>query len=179
MAYENQCGSCANFEDFDSYSSSLKKYHCTWYGGYYYPSDTCVGDGDHYRYRGYITTMVCGRLGLDKENEVYKTIIGFQQNVMENNKKYTKLLDHYNAVGPKISKELETEDISVIQKIYDVFLTPVANLIKNDKSEEAIYRYRHMVEILKGHYKIKTEDVNKVKQPIVGNKMKVIAKKNI
>lgn len=178
MAYENQCGSCSHFEDFNPRrSSALKKYHCDWYGAYYYPDDTCVGDGDHYRYRGYITTMVCSRLGLDKENDVYKTITGFQKNVMENDKKYNTILDDYDIVGPKIAKELETEDIGVIQRIYNVFLEPTAELLNNNKSEQAVFKYRQMIEILRGHYGIRRE---KSTSKIATGSMKVLAvKKNI
>lgn len=177
MAYENQCGSCANFEDFNRYSSSLKKYHCTWYGAYYYPDDTCVNSGDHYRPRSYITSMVCGRLGLDKNDEVYKTIVGFQKNVMEKDARYDKTLDQYDIVGPKISKSLETESIEVVKTIYGTFLTPVAKLIKENRCDEAIYKYTNMIEILRAHYGINKE---KPKRYSAGNKMKVLAiKKNI
>ena len=183
MAYDNQCGSCANFEDkkgrgpYDKRNPNYIKGYCTWYGSYYYPDNTCVDEGDHYRYRGYITTMVCSRLGLGKEDEVYKTIIGYQKNVMEKDDKYTNLLKDYDDIGPKISKELETEDITIIQAIYDRFLTPVANLINNEKEDQAVFKYKHMVEILRGHYHINRENKSNKKTT---NKMKVLAvKKNV
>lgn len=181
MAFENQCGSCSHFEGFDPRRSSvLKTYFCDWFGSYYYPDNTCVGEGDHYRYRGYITTMVCSRLGLDKDSDVYKTITGFQKNVMEQDDSYAKLLDDYNDVGPKIAKELETEDISVIEKIYNTFLEPTAKLLKENKADQAVFKYKHMVEILKGHYGIQSKKERNLEKTTTNNKMKVLAvKKNI
>ena len=183
MSYNGKCGSCANFEDkdgnpFNPRWSYPAKGYCTWYRCYYFPDESC--DGRHYRPRGYITTMVCRRLGLDKEHEVYKTIIGFQKDVMEKDKQYEKALETYDIVGPKISKELETEDIDVVQKIYDTFLTPVTELIKENKGDQAIFKYKQMVEILRGHYNISKEKTVKFKQINIGDKLKVLAiKKNI
>lgn len=150
MAYKNQCGSCINFDE--PKPSPLKKGYCSWYRCYYYPDDTCVGDGDHYRYRGYITTMICDRLGLEKTKEVYKTITDFQKNVMENNKQYEEDLNKYNIIGPKIANCLANEDINIINKIYITFLIPVAKMIKEDHPEQAIFKYKEMVKILKTHY---------------------------
>ena len=73
-----------------------------WFGSYYYPDNTCGRlEGDHYRSRGYITTMVCNKLGLDKDSDVYKTISWIPKNVMEKDDSYSKLLDDYDDVGPR------------------------------------------------------------------------------
>ena len=183
MAYEGKCGSCANFEDdhgnpFNPRWAYPAKGYCTWYKRYYFPDESC--DDKHYRPRSYITTMVCGRLGLDKDDEVYKSIVGFQKNVMEKDKNYERLLEKYDAIGPKISKELETEDISIVKKIYNIFLVPVAALIKENKGDEAIYRYKSMLAILKVHYGIENENSKVNHNQKSFNKMKVLAvKKNI
>ena len=168
MAYENQCGSCIHYEE--EKPNRLKKSFCDWYGCYYYPDDTCVGDGDHYRYRGYVTTMVCDRLGLDKTKEVYDKITGFQKNVMENDKKYETTLRDYNVIGPKIASHLATEDIDVVKKVYGIFLVPVAKLIDEKKYDQAVFKYKHMLEILKAHYNISSKKTTE-------NKIKVLAVK--
>ena len=181
MSYDGKCGSCANFVDdhgnpFDPRWSYPTKGYCEWYKTYYYPDESC---GPHYRPRGYVTTMVCSRLGLGKENEVYKTIIGFQKNTMEKDPKYEATLREYDVIGPQISKCLETESMGVINMIYSNFLVPVATLIKENEEESAVYRYRGLLDLLKAHYKIssKTSDF---KQTTTKGKMKVLSvKKNI
>lgn len=183
MAYDGQCGSCANFEDkngrgmYDKDNPSYVKGFCNWYRCYYYPDDSC---DSHYRYRGYVTTMISKRLGLEKDNNTINTIIDFQKNVMENNKRYEPHLKKYDVIGPKISKELEREDISVVQKIYDIFLMPVAKLIENKKYDQAIFRYKYMLEILKGHYNISSKKSNDYNNVTTNNAVKkLVVKKNI
>lgn len=181
MSYDGKCGSCANFIDdhgnpFNPRWSYPAKGYCTWYKTYYYPDDSC---GPHYRPRGYVTTMVCSRLGLDKNSEVYKTIIGFQKSVMEKDPKYEATLREYDIIGPQISKCLETESIGVINTIYSNYLVPVTELIKDKEEDLAVYKYKGLLSVLKAHYKISSKKTTS-KQLIPQGKMKLLSvKKNI
>ena len=103
MSYDGKCGSCANFLDrhgnpFDPRWAYPAKGYCIEYKEYYVPEQSCTS---RYRPRGYVTTMVCSRLGLGKDDEVYKTIIGFQKNVMEKDKRYEATLREYDIIGPQ------------------------------------------------------------------------------
>ena len=179
--YDGKCGSCANFVDrhgdpFDPRWAYPAKGYCTEYKTYYVPEESC---SSRYRPRSYITTTVCKKLGLDNTDKVYSTIVGFQKNVMEKDKRYEGILREYDAVGPKIARELENENAEVIQKIYDICLTPVSTLLNKNESDRAIYRYRHMIEILNGQYNISTKEATNTKQVAPIGKMIVLSKKNI
>lgn len=179
MSYDGKCGSCANFLDrhgnpFDPRWAYPAKGYCIEYKEYYVPEQSC---SSRYRPRGYVTTMVCSRLGLGKDDEVYKTIIGFQKNVMEKDKRYEATLREYDIIGPQISKGLETESMGVINMIYNNFLVPVTKLIKENEGDQAIYRYKNMLEILKAHYNVSSKSDEKTKEVGPIGKIKLLTKK--
>lgn len=180
MSYDGKCGSCNNFYDdhdnlFDPRYTYPAKGYCREFKTYYVPENSC----GRYEPRSYVTTMVCKKLGFNKENEVYKTIVGFQKNVMEKDDSYSKLLEEYDIVGPMIAKELASEDESVVGKIYNIFLVPVAKSINNNKADQAVFKYKNMLEILKAHYKIDEETINN-RKTAAKKRFKVLSvKKNI
>ena len=152
MAYEGQCGSCGYFEMNDG-NPSLKG-HCSWYKTYYYPNETC----GHYRKKGsasggcYLTTILCHRLGKSDDCDELNTLRKFRNEVLQKDEKYQELLFEYDTVGPKIAKELEKEDITIVQGLFSKFVQPVVRFIKENKCEEAISRYRTMTKSLEDYY---------------------------
>ena len=166
MAYDNQCGSCDNFEDsrkdtaYDTSNPSYIKGYCSWYGTYYYPSDSC---SSNYRPRGgsssgcYITTMLCNRLGLEDDCCELETLRDFRDNVLQQNIQYQELLYEYDTIGPVIASHLEKEDISIIEKIFETYIKPVIGLLKEGKGEAAVSKYVEMTCSLEEYYGISDE----------------------
>lgn len=161
MAYENQCGSCDNFEDrrnnspYDTNNYNYEKGYCSWYRTYYYPDDSCIS---HYRARSgsssncYITTMLCNRLGLADDCCELQTLRSFRDNVLQQNKDYQELLYEYDVIGPAIAANLQTEEISVIKKLFDTYIKPVISLLREGKNESAISKYVEMTCSLEDYY---------------------------
>lgn len=164
MAYEGRCGSCENFEDpkgrgipYDTGNPCYVKGFCTWYKVYYYPDDKC---DTHYRKRGsassgcYITTMCHSILGMSDKSDTMQTVRSLRDNVMQKDKKYERALYEYDSIGPQIAERLKTEDKKVVKGIYNIHLLPIVKLIKKQKNEEAINRYRIMTYMLADMYGI-------------------------
>ena len=159
MAYDNQCGTCIDFYDgnkpYDTRYSN--KGYCERYKHYYWPDDSC----DYYKDRRtyvpsacYITTMVCGRLGMDDKCDVLETLRSFRGEVLQKDEKYKDILYEYDTVGPEIAKNLMTEDINVIESLYKTYLTKIVGLIKLHQYDNAINRYVSMTKFLEEYYGI-------------------------
>ena len=160
MSYEGKCGSCAEFEDsnggkYDKSSSNYIKGYCAWYHAYYYPDDSC----HHYRGNSdgsgcYITTMVCNVLGYEDDCDVLNTLRDFRNNVLQKNPMYSLILYEYDTIGPKIAQKLKEEDVLFVKKIYEGYLLPIVDLIKNKDNENAINKYVEMTRSLEECYGI-------------------------
>ena len=160
MAYDKQCGSCDNFEDakkkvpYDKSNPNYVKGFCNWYRCFYYPDDSC---DNHYRPRGYtkdcyITTILCDRLGFDDDCDTLNTLRDFRNHILQKDEKYKPILFEYDTVGPKIAKELEMEDIEIVEGLYNGFIVPIVNNIKNNHYNDAIVDYTTMTKCLEETY---------------------------
>jgi hypothetical protein len=159
MAYETQCGGCIEYD----YQGDNVKGYCSYYKCYYYPGDGC----SHQRPREsssscYITTIICDVLGFSDDAGILNTLRGFRDNVMQKDSKYFKTLLEYDVVGPVIAKFIKeeynnTHDDEMWIQFYNFYLSPTANLIKEEKYDEAVLRYKEMVESLKDYYGIEKE----------------------
>ena len=161
MAYENQCGTCDYFKDarntnvlFDKNNPSNIKGYCEWYKAFYYPDDSC----GHHRSRDYvpggcfITTVVCDKLGYSDQCEVLESLREFRKDVLQKDVSYAPILYQYDVMGPEISKHIGNDSIELSQKIYDCFLVPIVNLLKEKEYEVAVKRYISMTNLLKNYY---------------------------
>ena len=99
-----------------------------------------------------ITDVVCDRMELDSNNDVYQIVSTYQQ--MEKSKKTENKFKDNAVVDLKIAEQLENEDMVIIKNIYRIFLEPIANFIKENKTDLANLRYNDMMAILKGFYGI-------------------------
>lgn len=167
MEYYNQCGNCIEYK----FAGSNKKGFCEWYRCYYYPDDSC----NHQKNRKedqtgcFITTIICDILGYDDNCDVLNNLRNFRNNIMQKDITYRPLLLEYDIIGPKIANNIKIEyetnkDKSLWQKIYDIYLVPTSNLIKEAHNNKAVCKYREMVNILKEYYslKLEMEDIRKI-----------------
>ena len=160
--YEGQCGTCAYFKDYrdcsSSYDTSMPDYekgYCEYYRSYYYPSE----DGcNHYSDRRcYVTTEICNLLGYDNECHILKVSREFRNEVLKKDKKYKKLLNDYDIVGPIIAKNLKEEfsndeDKEMVIDLFNFFVLPTVSLIEEKRYDEAIKRYAGMIIGLEEYY---------------------------
>ena len=100
---------------------------------------------------------------LDSNNDVYQIVSKFQQ--MEKSKKTENKFKDNAVVDLKIAEQLENEDMVIIKNIYRIFLEPIANFIKENKTDLANLRYNDMMAILKGFYGINSVNA-KQEEPV-------------
>jgi len=159
MEYEGRCGTCGYY----TFAGDAVKGYCSWYQCYYYPNDTC----NHQKQMEitsdsgcYITTIVCNKLGLEDDCSVLNTLRSFRDNVMQQNCKYCKILFEYDVIGPKMAEMIKQDvstDLELWTQIYNFYLVPTANYVNDQNYDEAVNRYKEMVNALKEYYGIKEE----------------------
>lgn len=158
MEYDNQCGGCIYYE----FVGDGVKGYCSWYKSYYYPGDNC----EHQRTDSsscYITTIICDVLGFEDDCSILNTLRYFRDNTMQKDIKYLPLLLEYDVIGPQIANNIQreysnTKDIELWTQFYNFYLVQTANLIKENKQEEAVNCYIEMVSSLKEYFAL--ENVN-------------------
>lgn len=159
--YETQCGNCINYD----FKGDDRKGHCSWYGSYFYPGDSC----SHQKPRRnssesscYITTVVCDLLGKDDNCIALNTLRFFRDNVMQKDEKYAKILYEYDVVGPYIASALKNEysntkgkeKFKTIENLYENGILKVVGLIFKEKYDEAVEKYTEMTKWLEEYYGI-------------------------
>ena len=155
MAYETQCGGCI---EYDFQGDNVKGY-CSWYKCYYYPGDSCSHQKPREQSSSscYITTIICNVLGYSDDSPVLNTLREFRDNYLQKDPKYLKLLMEYDVVGPTLAYFIEdeykkTQDKEMWTLFYNFYLSQTANLISENKYDEAIDRYKEMVDSLKDYF---------------------------
>ena len=164
MEYETQCGGCIYYD----FQGDNYKGHCSYYGSYYYPGDSC----SHQKPREssssscYITTIVCNLMGKDDNCDVLNTLRSFRGSFLQKDEKYAKILYEYDTVGPIIASNLNEQfskmdrnnkEFDKVEYLYN-YLGAVANLIKNKEYDFAVSKYEELTLSLKDYYGIKYVD---------------------
>ena len=160
VAYEEQCGNCVNYD----YQGDNEKGYCSYYMTYYYPGETCMHQEPRQKSSDsgcFITTIVCDLLGYKDDCDVLNTLRSFRDNVMQKNSEYKKMLFEYDFVGPEIAKNLkeefeESEDKELVNAMYNFYILPTVELLKEDKQSEAVDKYVKMTNALRDYYGIKS-----------------------
>ena len=160
MAYDNQCGNCQYYDsdgyDPDRYPAWYKGY-CSWYRTYENPGNSCRNQKPRNTTNSsgcYITTILCGVLGKDDDDDTLNTLRGFRDNIMQQNPMYLETLQEYDVVGPIIAENIdrefkETQDVSVWKLVFSNYIEPVSKFIKDGMYDSAVAKYKEMVEALK------------------------------
>lgn len=172
---KNQCGSCFSLRDKDDDNTffegtAYEKGYCLELRSYYYPDDKiCSYYKDRETYIPgtgcYITTIICGKLGLPDNCGVLTTLRHFRNDIMQKDPKYKEILYEYDEVGPKIAECIKKEFTNpepdeLLIVYYNFYLQPTARLVDEKKYDEAIARYVEMTNSLKEYFNI--EEVEKV-----------------
>lgn len=154
----DQCGSCVEFENYGEYTKGW----CQYYRQFFWPTESCK---NHYKNREtyssgcYITTVVCSVLGMSDKSGVLETLREFRDNVMQKDEAYKETLYEYDIVGPVIASKINEDykknnNIELVNNIFNFYIAPTASLIKEQKYDEAVERYKEMTEDLREYYQI-------------------------
>lgn len=153
MAY--YCGECEVWRA----SNDTDRYGRRWcyYSKKYESSDQqtfgCRGFSSK-EYHWYIVSAICKKLGLSDDYECVSLLHNFRINVLEKDARYDEILREYDIVGPFLAQMIETDDESkeLCERLLQVYLVKVLDLIKENKNDEALNRYIEMVNLLRTIY---------------------------
>ena len=104
----------------------------------------------------YLTTMLCNILGMPDNNIYLETMRDFRKNILQNDKKYKKLLVEYDIVGPKIAQYLSIDSlkIKIAQNYLNKYIIPITNLINEKNYNMAVNIYIYMTNSLSFLYSL-------------------------
>ena len=154
MAY--YCGDCVTWITSDDANRYGEKW-CDYDRKYRRKDQPIYGcRGFVWANRWYIVSAICKRLGLSDEYECVSLLHNFRVNVLEKNDKYNEVLEEYDTVGPFIAQMLLTDEDSkeLCERLLQVYLVKVLDLIKTEKYDEALNRYVEMVNLLRTIYQV-------------------------
>lgn len=102
----------------------------------------------------YITTIVCNVLGYSDKDFSLQILRNFRNNYLKNQESFIPILYEYDTVGPIISQYIKNEKNSkkIAMFLWDNYLLPTVEKIKQSKAEDAISKYIEMVQLLKKIY---------------------------
>ena len=162
VEYEYQCGNCKLHED----TSTSGKIYCEYYRSYYDVEDSCehqerINKSSESATGCFITTLVCDLMGLKDDCDTLNSLRFFRNEIMQKDSKYIDILYEYDHVGPKIAKCLKEDhekgNMELAQLLYNTYLIPTVELIKNKKYSEAVESYTKMTKSLEQYYGIEAE----------------------
>ena len=159
--YDGCCGSCVHLNPND-YVRTKDNCKCTLRGGYHDLHERACYKYDYAKYRDYyelnrrwyIVSAICKKLGLSDDYECVSLLHNFRINVLEKDARYDEILREYDIVGPFLAQMIETDDESkeLCERLLQVYLVKVLDLIKENKNDEALNRYIEMVNLLRTIY---------------------------
>ena len=173
--YDGCCGSCVHMNTND-YTGHKDHCYCTYRRQYYNLTESKCSyykydpNKDYYdlNHRWYIVSVICEVLGLSDDYECVSLLHNFRINVLEKDSRYNDILAEYDIIGPIIANLLKSdcESKALCQRLLQLYLTKVLNLIKNGNNVEALKEYLDMVNLLKDIYDIK-DILNDTKEHLV------------
>lgn len=103
----------------------------------------------------FLTTTVCDILGKEDNCTTLSKMRAFRSNHLETNKNGQILLEEYkelsNYLVPKINNDMEKESLCLY--LEQNYINPIVELIDTNHNENAIQKYKNMVEYLLDKYK--------------------------
>ena len=167
--FDGCCGSCEHMNTND-YSGSKHICKCTYRQQYYSLTEPKCS---YYRYdprkdyydlnrRWYIVSAIFEKLGLPDSYDCVAKLQYFRENVLEKDSKYMNILIEYDIIGPKLAELLKNDSDSekLCQRLIQVFLVRILDLIMDNKNDEALNLYIEMVNLLKTIYEVDLEKDN-------------------
>ena len=102
----------------------------------------------------YITTALCGILGMEDACPVMETLRGFREGTLRGDPRYAPILAEYDTVGPRISARLwaDPERETVALRLREDAILPICGLIQAGCASEAVAMYKGMVVGLRDRY---------------------------
>ncbi len=171
------CGHCKYLDEKNCRSNGTC--FCTEWRRYEKPDSGCCSSFvlDYTKIRNsryYITTEVVDALGLGREDFHYTTIRDFRENVLENDERYSDILDAYDLVGPiivdKIQNDEDRENVcyEILSELHNICIH-----ILDGNNEAAVNNYKTMVMLLLNRYglnynQIKREAMQSFMGEVVG-----------
>ncbi len=105
----------------------------------------------------FITTVTCGILKKKENDSVLKNLRYFRNNVLQTNQDYYETLKEYDSIGPVIAFKLLTDkdNKKIAEALYNNVLTTISDLVKEQKNDEAVEKYKVMTLLLINYYGLK------------------------
>ena len=105
----------------------------------------------------YLTTIVCETLAKEDNDPVLNSMRGFRDNVLQKSAEYDNILKRYDGIGPLIADHIrkDSDRLTLSEYLYDKFLSPISNYIKEKKNEKAITLYEIMTLSLINYFNLK------------------------
>lgn len=168
----NYCGECANL-DIKGAAHYENEYYCKKTGQYCPKSKTaCEAFIERplggYKPSGcYITTIICGILGLADDCFIMTSLRTLRDNFLVTFQDGINILKEYDQVGPKISQKVFEESKLFCADLLQRFLVPCSLSVKNGKYNEATTIYLNMCNELKEYFGLEDVQVDyNVQTPI-------------
>lgn len=113
----------------------------------------------------YIIAMVCHVLGYSEQCYVLTVIRNFCNQTIQKKTEYFFILSQYSTIDSIIAKYIEseyqkTQNKDMWTRLYQLYLSQIANLITIQRYEDALFKYQKMINILKNYFGIKDININ-------------------
>ncbi len=149
------CGNCAKY----TYEGKNSKGHCTEFGSYYYPTDSCSrfeeGDEENVTESGsssscFLTTACCSYKGLPDDCMELETLRAFRDGYLMRQEYGPELIRMYYEDAPAIVQMIQGKPNrdAVWQSVYEQ-IGKIVEMIQQERFETAVISYLMMVYELK------------------------------
>ena len=184
--YDGCCGSCI-YMNTNDYTGSKDHCYCTYRRQYYNLTERkCYAykydpNKDYYdlNHRWHVVSAIFKKLGLyDLEYDCIKILNDFRINVLEKDQKYEEILREYDFIGPALANFIANDEnaVELCKKICSTYLLEILDLIKLEKYDEALNKYKELIGLLKNYYQDKINEYLSMKNITIDEKEKVSVK---
>lgn len=145
-----ECKTCDFATNYDRYEH---RYYCTKHSDWHDQHDCCGYHSENGVESGagcYLTTAMCEILGKNDDCFELEFLRQFRERYLTKTAKGRALLSEYKAISIPIVSTLRKSPhkYEIAQIMYNSYITPVIELIKEEKNEQAVHIYKKMVYFL-------------------------------
>ena len=114
----------------------------------------------------YITTALCKILGMEDNNDYLKELRKFRDDYLQKCDEGMEILKQYDTVGPQICECLSKDNgrFNISYILFNNYITPTVNFLKNKEHTEAIKTYTEMTTKLMKFYNIEIDETININQ---------------